>query len=51
MLSDIDSIYSTTFPPYIARKIYAELLAFEDGTNESWTCVAGYRKGENEGTT
>jgi deoxyribodipyrimidine photo-lyase len=34
-----------------ARKIHAELLAFEDGTNESWACVAGYGKGENEGTT
>jgi deoxyribodipyrimidine photo-lyase len=34
-----------------ARKIHAELLAFEHGTNESWACVAGYGKGENEGTT
>jgi deoxyribodipyrimidine photo-lyase len=34
-----------------AHKIHAELLAFEDSTNESWTCVAVYSKGENEGTT
>jgi len=24
--------------------------AFEDSTNEFWTCVAVYGKGENEGT-
>ena len=34
-----------------ARQIHAQLCAFEDGTNESWTGVEGYGKGENPGTS
>lgn len=34
-----------------ARQIHAQLIAFEDGKNESWNGVAGYGKGENQGTS
>jgi deoxyribodipyrimidine photo-lyase len=34
-----------------ARQIHAQLSAFEDGTNNTWTGVDGYGKGENKGTS
>ncbi|KAG0651604.1 cryptochrome [Hyphodiscus hymeniophilus] len=34
-----------------ARQIHAQMSAFEDGTNDSWTGVSGYGKGENPGTS
>lgn len=33
-----------------ARQIHAAMLAFEDGTDETYKDVEGYGKGENEGT-
>ncbi len=34
-----------------ARQIHAQMKSFEDGTNDAWTGVAGYGKGENPGTS
>ncbi|KAH8812668.1 DASH family cryptochrome [Xylogone sp. PMI_703] len=34
-----------------ARQIHAAMLAFEDGTDETYKDVEGYGKGENEGTS
>ncbi|RFU32596.1 hypothetical protein B7463_g3734, partial [Scytalidium lignicola] len=33
-----------------ARQVHATMLAFEDGTDETYKDVEGYGKGENEGT-
>ena len=34
-----------------ARQIHAQLIAFEEGRNETWAAVPGYGKGENSGTS
>ena len=48
--------FSSKLSAYLAlgaitsRQIHASMLAFEDGTNDTWTGVHGYGKGQNEGT-
>lgn len=48
--------FSTKFSAWLAlgcitaRQIHASLLALEDGTDPSYSSVAGYGKGENAGT-